>query len=59
MGEITDKLKGNLNQAAGQVKQASADPVVRDEGREQEAKGHLQEAKGTVKGAIKSVVDKI
>jgi len=52
MGEFTDKLKGNVNQAAGKAKQRSADPEVRDEGRAQEAKGTGQELKGKVKGAI-------
>lgn len=35
MGEFTDKIKGNANRAAGKIKQGSADPVVRDEGRAQ------------------------
>lgn len=52
MGEFTDKVKGNVNQAAGRAKQESADPAVRDEGRAQEAKGAGQELKGKVKGVI-------
>jgi uncharacterized protein YjbJ (UPF0337 family) len=52
MGEITDKVKGNVNKAAGKAKQGSADPVVRDEGRAQEAKGSGQKLKGKAKGVI-------
>ena len=59
MGETTDKVKGKLNEAVGNVKQASDDPVTRQEGREQEAKGHGQQAKGAIKGAIDAVLDKI
>ena len=39
MGEFTDRLKGAANQAAGNAKQESADPEVRDEGAAQELKG--------------------
>ena len=52
MGEFTDKLKGGANQVAGGLKQGSADPTVRDEGRAQETKGDVQELKGKVKGVI-------
>ena len=52
MGEITDKLKGAANQAAGELKQGSANPRVREEGAAQELKGKGQEVKGKVKGAI-------
>lgn len=52
MGEFTDKVKGNVNQAMGDAKQDSDNPRVRDEGREQEAKGEGQEMKGKLKGAI-------
>ena len=52
MGEFTDKLKGGANQVAGDLKQGSANPAVRDEGRAQELKGDGQEIKGKVKGAI-------
>jgi uncharacterized protein YjbJ (UPF0337 family) len=52
MGEITDKLKGNANQAIGDLKQDSADPDVRDEGTAQKLKGTGQELKGKVKGVI-------
>lgn len=52
MGEFTDKVKGAVNQAAGEAKQGSADPDVRAEGGAQELKGDAQEVKGKVKGAI-------
>jgi uncharacterized protein YjbJ (UPF0337 family) len=52
MGELTDKIKGNANQAIGDMKQNSADPVVRDEGDAQKLKGTGQELKGKIKGVI-------
>ncbi|HEX8193195.1 MAG TPA: CsbD family protein [Allosphingosinicella sp.] len=52
MGEMTDKLKGNVNKAVGAAKQGSPDPAVRSEGAAQESKGHGQELKGAVKGVI-------
>jgi uncharacterized protein YjbJ (UPF0337 family) len=52
MGEFTDKLKGAANQVSGDLKQGSANPAVRDEGRAQEIKGEAQELKGKVKGVI-------
>jgi uncharacterized protein YjbJ (UPF0337 family) len=52
MGELTDKIKGNVNEAIGKAKQKSDDPDTRSEGAGQEIKGKFQEAKGAVKGAI-------
>lgn len=52
MGEFTDKLKGAANQVAGDVKQSSRDPDVRDEGAAQELKGDGQELKGKLKGVV-------
>jgi uncharacterized protein YjbJ (UPF0337 family) len=52
MGEFTDRLKGAANQAAGNLKQESADPATRDEGAAQELKGKGQDLKGKVKGVI-------
>ena len=52
MGEIKDRIKGNANQAIGDMKQQSADPDVRDEGAAQKLKGAGQEFKGKVKGVI-------
>jgi uncharacterized protein YjbJ (UPF0337 family) len=52
MGELADKIKGNVNEALGKAKQRSGDPATRDEGAGQELKGKFQEAKGAIKGAI-------
>jgi uncharacterized protein YjbJ (UPF0337 family) len=52
MGEITDRLKGNVNKAVGDMKQNSDDPAVRDEGDAQKLKGTGQDLKGKVKGVI-------
>ena len=52
MGELTDKIKGNVNEAVGKVKQQSDDPATRDEGTGQEAKGKTQQFVGKVKGAL-------
>jgi uncharacterized protein YjbJ (UPF0337 family) len=45
MGEIIDKVKGKIKQAAGA---ATGDKKL-------EAKGKLDEAKGNVKGAVEEV----
>jgi uncharacterized protein YjbJ (UPF0337 family) len=52
MGEMKDKIKGNLNEAAGKLKQKSSDPDIRSKGAAQEVKGKAQQLKGAVKGAI-------
>lgn len=52
MGELTDKVKGNVNEAVGRTKQQSDDPDTRDEGASQELKGKGEQIKGAVKGAI-------
>lgn len=52
MGELTDKIKGNVNEALGKAKQTSNDPDTREEGAGQELKGKVQEVKGAVKGAL-------
>lgn len=56
MGELTDKIKGSANQAAGNVKQGVADatdnPKLAAKGAAQEIKGRAQKAKGEVKGAL-------
>ena len=52
MGELTDKIKGNVNEAIGKAKQNSGDADTRDEGAGQEIKGKFQQVKGAVKGAI-------
>jgi uncharacterized protein YjbJ (UPF0337 family) len=52
MGELTDKIKGNLNEAAGKLKQQSNDPKTRDEGAAQEVKGKGEQFVGKIKGAL-------
>ena len=56
MGELKDTAKGLGNQVAGTAKQAVADasddPALDQEGREQHLKGQAQEVAGKVKGAF-------
>jgi uncharacterized protein YjbJ (UPF0337 family) len=52
MGELTDKIKGNVNEALGKAKQQSDDADTRDEGAGQELKGKAEQVKGAVKGAF-------
>jgi uncharacterized protein YjbJ (UPF0337 family) len=52
MGELIDKVKGNINEALGKAKQQSDDPATRDAGSKQELKGKGQQIKGTIKGAL-------
>lgn len=52
MGELTDKIKGNVNEAVGEVKQKSDNPETREEGRAQEGKGEAQQFEGKVKGVL-------
>ncbi|MEI9851363.1 MAG: CsbD family protein [Sphingomonas sp.] len=52
MGELTDKIKGNVNEAIGKAKQHSSDPKTRDEGAAQVLKGKGQQLAGKVKGAL-------
>lgn len=52
MGELTDKIKGNFNEAAGKLKQKSDDPETRKEGQDQEIKGKGEQFIGKVKGAL-------
>lgn len=52
MGELKDKITGNVNEAIGKAKQQSDDPATRDEGAGQELKGDAQQIKGAVKGAL-------
>ncbi len=52
MGELTDRIKGNLNEAAGKLKQKSDDPARRDEGAAQALKGKGQQVVGKIKGAL-------
>lgn len=52
MGELIDKVKGNVNEALGKAKQGSDNPATRDEGAAQEGKGKAQQFMGKVKGAL-------
>lgn len=52
MGELTEKIKGNANEAVGELKQKSNDPETRAEGRKQEVKGEAQQFKGEVEGKL-------
>jgi uncharacterized protein YjbJ (UPF0337 family) len=65
MGELTDKIKGNVNEAVGKVKQALGDhghaetqaeadrqADLKAEGVGQELKGKGQQFVGKVKGAL-------
>ena len=52
MGELTDKIKGAVNNAVGNTKQESDNPETRAEGERQQLKGDLQDKKGCVEGAF-------
>ncbi len=58
MGELIDKVKGNVNEAVGKAKQALAgdgpdrNHELAREGAEQEGKGKAQQMAGKVKGAL-------
>lgn len=52
MGELTDKIKGNVNEAIGKAKQHSDNPDTKAEGAAQEAKGKGQQVKGEAKGLV-------
>jgi len=52
MSGTSDKIKGNVNEAIGKVKQESGNPDTRDEGAAQEIKGKAQQTVGKVKGAL-------
>lgn len=52
MGELTDKIKGNLNEAVGKAKQQSDNPDTRNEGAAQEIKGKAEQTIGKIKGAL-------
>ena len=56
MGELTDKIKGNVNEAVGKAKQAigghQGDAKLHDEGVAQQGQGKFEQLKGKVKGAL-------
>lgn len=52
MGEFIDKVKGETNEAIGNLKQESSNPDTVADGKAQENKGELQEKEGDIKGAV-------
>ncbi|WP_343528674.1 CsbD family protein [Sphingomonas sp.] len=56
MGELVDKIKGNVNELVGKAKEAlgdhNNDADLKAEGEAQQLKGKGQEVKGSVKGAL-------
>lgn len=52
VGEFIDKVKGETNEAIGNLKQKSTNSETVAEGKAQENKGELQEKAGAVKGAL-------
>ncbi len=52
MGELGEKIKGNVNEAIGKAKQMSSDPETKADGVAQETKGKAQQTLGKVKGAL-------
>lgn len=52
MGELTDKIKGNVNEAIGKIKQNSNDPETKADGKVQELKGKTQQIVGKIKGTL-------
>jgi len=52
VGELTDKIKGNVKEGVGKLKQQSNDPQTRAEGRAQEFEGKADQLKGKIKGAL-------
>jgi len=52
VGELVDKVKGNVNEAIGKAKQNSDNPDTQAEGAGQEMKGKGQQTAGKIKGAL-------
>jgi len=56
MGELTDKIKGNIEETIGKAKQVigghQGDSELHDEGVAQQAQGKGEQFKGKVKGAL-------
>ncbi|NJR78921.1 CsbD family protein [Sphingomonas corticis] len=56
MGEMVDKIKGNINEAVGKAKEAlgdhNRDDSLKAEGQAQQAQGKGEQFKGKVKGAL-------
>ncbi len=62
MSELTNKIKGALDETVGKAKRAIGDaldrPDIHAEGDAQEAKGDLESAAGKAQGAVKSTIDR-
>ena len=52
MGSMTDKIKGNVKEAVGELKQKSEDPETRAKGKKNELDGKIDQAKGEVKDKL-------
>lgn len=56
MGELTDKIKGTVDEVVGKTKQAigghTGDSNLHDEGVAQQTKGKAEKVVGKVKGAL-------
>ncbi len=56
MGELVDKIKGNVNEMVGKAKEAlgdhNNDEKMKAEGQAQQAQGKGEQFKGKVKGAL-------
>jgi uncharacterized protein YjbJ (UPF0337 family) len=52
VGELVDKIKGNVNEAVGKAKQNSDNPDTQADGAAQELKGKAQQTAGKIKGAL-------
>lgn len=56
MGELTDKIKGNIDEAIGKVKEVlgdhNHDDSLKAEGEGQQITGKGEQAKGKIKGAL-------
>ena len=63
MSSTTDKIKGLVNEAVGNVKQAAGKATGNDklvaEGKAQELKGEAQKTVGDVKDGAKNLADKV
>lgn len=58
MGELKEKVKGNANEAAGEMKQKSDDPETRAEGRAQERKGEASSSRAKSKANSATTSDR-
>tara|TARA_R110001599_G_scaffold9041_18_gene44940 strand:+ start:6796 stop:6969 length:174 start_codon:yes stop_codon:yes gene_type:complete len=54
MSELLDRLKGNVNEAAGKARRDGDDPETRAEGAAQQIKGKAQQVKASLKAELSS-----